>query len=172
MRKSTYVAVGAAVLMAGGISTGLACEMAAMGKLEDLRLAKPVEGQVGAGFGDREHPILRVVRPHPGIDFIAPIGTPVITALAGRIVEARFSGEHGNRIVVDHGQGVTSSYSHLSRNSDAAREGSCVRSGEVIGYVGNTGLAAEPHLHFELQLNTRAVDPAPLLGLASSVGRP
>lgn len=143
-----------------------------MGKLEELRLAKPVEGEVGAGFGDREHPILRVVRQHPGIDFIAQIGTPVVPALAGRIVAARYSGEHGNRIVVDHGHGITSSYSHLSRYSDAARQGGCVRSGEVIGYVGNTGLAAEPHLHFEVQLNARAVDPAPLLGLASSVVRP
>lgn len=163
MRPSILL-VAATVLLAG-VSGSFACEMPAIGNLEGLRLAKPVEGRPGAGFGEREHPVLRIVRPHHGVDFLAPIGAAVSMALPGRVVEARYSGEYGNRVVVEHGQGVTSIYSHLSRFSAVLRDGACLGMGEVIGFVGNTGLAADPHLHFELRVKGLAVDPAPLLGI-------
>ena len=142
-----------------------ACDLPAPPDISKAPFVKPVEGEIGAGFGLRFHPILRFDRPHNGLDFLAPIGTPVTAALGGSVLEAKFNGEWGNRIFLDHGGGVETTYSHLSRYADSIAEGACVRPGDVIGYVGNTGLSAGPHLHFEVHHRQRPVDPAPLIGV-------
>ncbi len=125
-------------------------------------LRRPVRGEnvrLSSGFGPRMHPILRFVRSHNGIDWAAPTGTPILAAGNGVVEEARYKGEYGNFIRIVHANGYESTYSHLSRYAPKLQEGSRVRQGEVIGFVGNTGLSAGPHLHFEIRVNQRPVDP-------------
>ena len=125
-------------------------------------LRRPVRGEnvrLASGFGMRYHPILRFVRPHHGIDWAAPIGTPILAAGNGIIEEAKHKGEFGNYVRIQHANGYQSSYAHLSRYASRIQEGARVRQGEVIGYVGNTGLSAGPHLHFEIHASQRPVDP-------------
>ncbi len=125
-------------------------------------LRRPVRGEnirLSSGFGPRLHPILRFVRPHYGIDWAAPVGTPILAAGNGIIEEARYKGEFGNHIRIQHANGYHSTYSHLVRYAPRIQEGVRVRQGEVIGFVGNTGLSAGAHLHFEIHANQRAVDP-------------
>ena len=125
-------------------------------------LRRPVRGEnvrLASGFGVRLHPILRYARPHNGIDWAAPPGTPILAAGNGVVEEAKYKGEFGNFIRIQHANGYQSSYAHMSRYAARIQEGSRVRQGEVIGYVGNTGLSAGPHLHFEIHANHRAVDP-------------
>ena len=102
-------------------------------------------GPRGAGF-------------HPGDDFPAPTGTPVHAARGGRVVSAGYYADgYGDRVVIDHGSGVTSIYAHLS--SIAVRLGDSVVTGETVGRVGATGFATGPHLHFEVRLRGAAVAP-------------
>jgi murein DD-endopeptidase MepM/ murein hydrolase activator NlpD len=125
-------------------------------------LRRPVRGEnirLSSGFGMRFHPILRQVRPHRGIDWAAPTGTPILAAGTGIVEEARYKGEYGNHIRIQHANGYHSTYSHLSRYAPRIQEGTRVRQGEVIGFVGNTGLSSGPHLHFEILVNQNAVDP-------------
>lgn len=125
-------------------------------------MRRPVRGEnirLASGFGMRFHPILRQVRPHRGIDWAAPTGTPILAAGAGVVEEARYKGEYGNHIRIQHANGYHSTYSHLSRYAPRIQEGARVRQGEVIGFVGNTGLSSGPHLHFEIHVNQNAVDP-------------
>jgi murein DD-endopeptidase MepM/ murein hydrolase activator NlpD len=123
---------------------------------------KPVRGdniRLSSGFGNRFHPVLGYVRPHNGIDWAGPIGTPILAAGNGVIEEAGRKGEFGNYIRIRHANGYQTAYAHLSRYAPTAQPGARVRQGEVIGYIGNTGLAAGPHLHFEVLVNNRHVDP-------------
>ena len=125
-------------------------------------MRRPVRGEtvrLASGFGQRFHPILRHVRPHNGIDWAGPIGTPILSAGNGVVEEAKYKGEFGNYIRIRHANGYQSSYAHMSRYAPRVREGLRVQQGEVIGYIGNTGLSAGPHLHFEILVNTRPVDP-------------
>jgi murein DD-endopeptidase MepM/ murein hydrolase activator NlpD len=125
-------------------------------------LRRPVRGEnvrLASGFGARLHPILRFVRPHNGIDWAAPIGTPILAAGNGVVEEAKYRGEYGNFIRIQHANGYQSTYAHLSRYAPRLQEGVKVRQGEVIGFVGNTGLSAGPHVHFEIHVNQRPVDP-------------
>ncbi len=125
-------------------------------------LRRPVRGEnvrLASGFGMRFHPILRQVRAHKGIDWAAPTGTPILAAGAGIVEEARYKGEYGNYVRIQHANGYQSSYAHMSRYAPRLQEGVRVRQGEVIGYVGNTGLSSGPHLHFEIMVNASPVDP-------------
>ena len=107
----------------------------------------------------RRHPVLRYSRMHRGIDFAAPIGTPVYAAGNGRIeVIGRNSG-YGNYIRIDHRGGYATAYAHLSRFAQGLQQGSAVSQGEVIGYLGNTGLSTGPHLHYEILVDGQQVDP-------------
>ncbi|HEY6452329.1 MAG TPA: peptidoglycan DD-metalloendopeptidase family protein [Steroidobacteraceae bacterium] len=106
----------------------------------------------------RLHPILNTIRAHRGTDYAAPMGTPVYAAGAGRLVFRGVKGGYGNEIEIDHGNGIVTVYGHLSRFA-APRAGAHVEQGETIGYVGMTGLATGPHLHFEFHVNGRFVDP-------------
>ena len=117
---------------------------------EDLR-------RTGSGFGMRHHPILNIVRMHEGIDFHAPVGTEVFATADGVVKDVRTSETFGKVIVVDHGYGLETYYAHL--NGYNVRKGEKVARGNLIGYVGNTGLSRGPHLHYEVHIFNREVDP-------------
>jgi hypothetical protein len=113
---------------------------------------------LSSGFGIRIHPVYKVKKMHPGIDFAASIGTPVYATADGTIsvVSLRFSG-YGKMIEIEHGFGYRTRYAHL--HDFAVREGQYVKRGELIGYVGNTGLSTAPHLHYEVFMNGQQINP-------------
>jgi murein DD-endopeptidase MepM/ murein hydrolase activator NlpD len=101
----------------------------------------------------RMHPILNTIRAHKGVDYAAPIGTPVRAAGDGRVLFAGVRGGYGNLVELDHSRGITTVYGHLSRFAHGLRAGQHVAQGDVIAYVGMTGLATGPHLHYEYRVN-------------------
>jgi len=128
--------------------------------MEKAFLRAPLEfKRISSGFSlARLHPILNLIRAHKGVDYAAPIGTPVYAAGSGRIKFRGEMGGYGNVIQIDHGNGIVTVYGHMSRFA-SSREGAHVERGETIGYVGMTGLATGPHLHFEYRVNGQYVDP-------------
>jgi len=117
----------------------------------------PVGGRLTSDYGTRMHPLLGHARFHRGIDLAAAIGTPVRAAAAGEVVRAGWRGGYGRQVALAHGHGLATSYAHLSRI--AARVGERVARGQVIGFVGSSGLSTGPHVHFEASRNGRAIDP-------------
>ncbi|RJQ45466.1 MAG: hypothetical protein C4538_08545 [Nitrospiraceae bacterium] len=107
----------------------------------------------------RFHPILKTYRPHHGLDYAAPTGTPVSSVGDGTVVFSGRKGQYGNLVSVKHRNGYVTRYGHLSRIGKNIRNGARVEQGEIIGYVGSTGLATGPHLHYEIRINNRAVNP-------------
>lgn len=120
-------------------------------------LSRPVNGPVSSGFGSRRHPILGYRRMHSGLDFKAGYGTPIYAVTDGTVAYAGRKGGYGNFVQLNHGGGLASGYGHMSRF--AVSSGSRVRRGQIIGYVGSTGLSTGPHLHYELYRGGRAVNP-------------
>ncbi len=115
--------------------------------------------RTASGFGPRIHPIYKIVKFHSGMDFTAPTGTEVYATGNGTVDAVKSTRRgYGNHIVINHGFGYQTVYAHL--NSFNVRAGQKVRRGDVIGFVGNTGLSVAPHLHYEVKLNGRHVDPA------------
>ncbi|HEY5501313.1 MAG TPA: M23 family metallopeptidase, partial [Candidatus Humimicrobiaceae bacterium] len=121
------------------------------------RLLWPVAGRLVSGFGNRLHPILGYVRPHTGVDLAAPYGTPILAADGGQVLQASYDGGYGNCILIYHGGSFATFYGHMS--GFAVSAGQMVKRGQVIGYVGATGLATGPHLHFEVRINGIAQNP-------------
>jgi murein DD-endopeptidase MepM/ murein hydrolase activator NlpD len=121
-------------------------------------LMRPVPGWQTSGYGMRRHPVLGYTRMHRGIDFHAPYGSPIYAVSDGQVEFAGRHGGHGNFVKLAHGGGLETGYAHMSRI--AVAPGERVRRGEVIGYVGSTGLATGPHLHFEVYRNGATVNPA------------
>jgi len=114
--------------------------------------------RVASGFGYRIDPIYKDRRLHAGLDFTAPIGTPIYAAADGVIKDAGFNtGGYGNRVVINHGFGYETLYAHMVRIK--ARVGTRVKRGEVIGYVGTSGKSTGPHLHYEVHKNGTQLDP-------------
>jgi murein DD-endopeptidase MepM/ murein hydrolase activator NlpD len=107
----------------------------------------------------RFHPILNRIRAHEGVDYAAATGTPVYASGEGRVRFRGVRGGYGNLLEIDHGAGIVTVYGHLSRFAAAARAGARVRQGQTVAYVGMTGLATGPHLHYEYRLNGRYLDP-------------
>ena len=101
----------------------------------------------------RHHPILNLIRAHKGVDYAAPVGTPVRAAGDGRVAFAGQKGGYGNVVEIDHAHGIVTVYGHLSRFARGVRTGRQVQQGEVIAFVGMTGLATGPHLHYEYRVN-------------------
>ena len=122
---------------------------------------RPVSGGITSGFGPRFHPILHQTRVHTGDDLAAGMGTPIHACRAGTVVIASAQGGYGNATVIDDGGGMGTLYGHQSRI--AVSVGQHVDAGQVIGYVGMTGLATGPHLHFEVRINGNPVDPTSYL---------
>jgi len=108
-------------------------------------------------FGSRLHPIFNVVMDHKGLDFSAPRGTPVYATGDGRISMAYYSSSYGNVVYIDHGFDFETRYAHLNRF--IVRQGQFVKRGQLIGYVGNTGISASPHLHYEVLYNGNHINP-------------
>jgi hypothetical protein len=117
----------------------------------------PVAARITSGFGIRIHPILRFARFHRGIDFGAHYGAPIVAASDGRVTGAGWAGGYGQQVRIAHAGGISTSYSHMSRI--VAVPGSFVRQGQLIGYVGSSGLSTGPHLHYEVLRNGAAVNP-------------
>lgn len=123
-------------------------------------LRSPVEfSRVSSGFGGRFHPIFRNWRAHTGVDFAAPAGTRIVAAADGTVVAAGTRGGYGNAVEIRHGGSVTTLYAHLSGFSKGIRAGARVRQGEPIGFVGSTGYATGPHLHYEFKIGGVHQDP-------------
>ena len=120
-------------------------------------LMTPVAGHITSPFGLRYHPILHFARMHTGIDFGAAWGSHIVAAADGEVVGVGWTGGYGRQVRVAHADGIVTSYSHMS--SIAASTGEPVRQGQVIGYVGSSGLSTGPHVHFEVRVNGRPVDP-------------
>ena len=113
--------------------------------------------RISSGFGMRMHPILKMERMHNGVDFSAETGTPVRATANGTIRAADFKKSYGNRVIIDHGNGFSTSYNQLQ--SFIVKENQTVKKGDVIGYVGSTGLSTAPHLHYEIMKDGKYVDP-------------
>lgn len=128
--------------------------------LKKFLLRKPVaEAVLRSNFGLRFHPILKYSRLHAGVDWAGKIGTPIYAAGNGTVIKAARSSGYGNRIEIQHANGYVSTYSHQSRFAAGIEEGVKVKQGQLIGYIGNTGLSTGPHLHYEVKINGRFVDP-------------
>jgi murein DD-endopeptidase MepM/ murein hydrolase activator NlpD len=121
-------------------------------------LMAPVPGPVSSNFGMRRHPILGYTRMHAGMDFKARYGTPIVAVSDGRVSSAGRAGGCGIAVRLEHGGGLTTRYCHMS--AMAVRPGMSVRRGQVIGYVGSTGLSTGAHLHYEMYRGGRAINPA------------
>jgi len=123
-------------------------------------LRNPVpNGVFRSPFGMRRHPILGYSRMHTGVDWAAPRGTPIIASGNGVVEKAGWTNGYGNQTLIRHANGYVSSYSHQNAIARGVSAGSRVRQGQVIGYVGSTGLSTGPHLHYELIVNGTKVDP-------------
>ncbi len=107
----------------------------------------------------RRHPILRINRPHYGIDYVAPQGTPVSATAEGRVSFAGFRSGYGRLVILTHASGMQTYYGHLSRLARGMRCGQKVEQGDLVGYVGATGLATGPHLHYEMRRDDRPMNP-------------
>ena len=118
----------------------------------------PTQGWLTSAFSSmREHPILHIARPHEGIDVTAPMGSPIEAPAAGVVTDAGWESGYGNTVTIDHGYGVTTKFAHASKL--LVKTGQRVQRGQRIALVGNTGLATGPHLHYEVHVNGRPVDP-------------
>jgi murein DD-endopeptidase MepM/ murein hydrolase activator NlpD len=127
--------------------------------IRSLLLRTPLDSvRITSSFGMREHPILGFTRMHAGIDFGAPNGTPVYAAGDGVVEKAGWTGGYGRWLQIKHGGGYETGYGHLSRW--AVKEGQRVHQGQVVAYVGSSGLSTGPHLHYEIMIGGRKVNPS------------
>jgi murein DD-endopeptidase MepM/ murein hydrolase activator NlpD len=124
-------------------------------------LKTPISGvKITSGFGMRRHPLLRYSKMHTGVDFGAPSGTPIRASGSGVVDLAGRHGAYGNTIVLKHGEKYKSLYAHMSRLAAGVRKGKRVNQGQIIGYVGSTGRSTGPHLHYEVRINNRPINPS------------
>jgi murein DD-endopeptidase MepM/ murein hydrolase activator NlpD len=123
-------------------------------------MRKPMgSGRFRSAFGMRRHPILGRYKMHTGVDWAAPRGTPIMAAGNGTVIYAGWKSGYGKHIKIRHANGYETAYSHMTGLAGGSRKGVRVRQGQVIGYVGSTGLSTGPHLHYEVSVNNRFVDP-------------
>ncbi len=129
--------------------------------LRKALLRTPIDGaRISSGFGMRKHPILGYSKMHKGVDFAAATGTPVFAAGNGTIVKIGRNGGYGNYIQIKHSSGYATAYAHLSKFAKGLKKGSRIGQGDVIAYVGTTGRSTGPHLHYEVLVNGKQVNPA------------
>jgi murein DD-endopeptidase MepM/ murein hydrolase activator NlpD len=123
-------------------------------------MRNPVRGgRFTSGFGDRRHPLLKYMRMHNGVDWAAPTGTPIAAAGDGTVEQVGGRGGYGNYVRLRHANGFSTAYGHMSRYAAGVAPGVTVKQGQIIGYVGSTGLSTGPHLHFEVLVNNSYVNP-------------
>ena len=119
----------------------------------------PINGaRLSSSFGMRKHPILGFNKMHRGTDFAAPTGTPIMASGSGTVTRARWCGGGGNCIKIRHNSTYETIYAHMSKFAKGVREGKKVKQGQIIGYVGSTGLSTGPHLHYEVVVNGKKVN--------------
>jgi murein DD-endopeptidase MepM/ murein hydrolase activator NlpD len=136
--------------------------------LEGIPQVMPTDGgMITSGFGYRRDPITRSGAMHAGLDFRGPMGAPIRAAADGKVSFVGRRSGYGNVIEIRHGNGLMTRYAHMSKFK--ARVGQTVAAGDVIGAIGNTGRSTGPHLHFEVRINDRAVNPRPFLETAPDV---
>ena len=136
---------------------GLFFEASGMGAQRTGLIMPVYGGRITSNFGARRHPVLGYTRMHAGVDFGAPHGAPIYAVGDASVIFSGWHGGHGNYVKLDHGGGFATAYAHMSRIAVAS--GTRVRAGQVIGYVGSTGLSTGPHLHYELYRNGTVVNP-------------
>lgn len=131
------------------------------GKLAQNFLMKtPLNGaRLSSSFGKRKHPVLGYNRQHKGIDFSAPTGTPIMAAGKGKVLKASYSKSFGYRVLLEHHDGYRTLYAHLKGFAKGIKSGVSVKQGQIIGYLGNTGLSTSRHLHYEVHKNGQAINP-------------
>jgi murein DD-endopeptidase MepM/ murein hydrolase activator NlpD len=128
--------------------------------LKKFLIRKPIaDGILRSGFGYRRHPVLGYAKLHTGVDWANPIGTPIVAAGNGTVIKAQWDSGYGQRVEVQHINGYVTTYNHMSRFARGVTQGARVKQGQVIGYVGSTGLSTGPHLHYEVIINGHFVDP-------------
>jgi murein DD-endopeptidase MepM/ murein hydrolase activator NlpD len=139
--------------------------------LKKIFLKSPIKySRISSHFNRRRfHPLLKFVRPHLGVDYAAPYGTEIRAVGDGVVTFAEWNGGGGKTIKIRHNSTYSTHYKHLSRFASNLRSGTKVKQGQVIGYVGSTGMSTGPHLHFEFWENNRYVDP---LGKSFPVANP
>lgn len=158
MRRIATVFVLGVLLAGCGVGSGLGL-VPAGDRVSQMRV--PTQGQMSSYFGWRADPFGEGYRFHEGLDYAAGAGTRVVASRGGVVTYAGAAGAYGNLVTVDHGNGIETRYAHLS--AIAVRAGQRVDTGQTLGRVGSTGRSTGPHLHFEIRVNGKAVDP--LLGL-------
>ena len=127
--------------------------------VEKALMKTPINGaRLSSSFGMRKHPILGFTKKHTGTDFAAPTGTPVMASGSGTVTVAKWCGGGGNCIKIKHNSTYETVYAHLKSFSKSIRKGKKVRQGQIIGYVGSTGLSTGPHLHYEVIINGKKVN--------------
>jgi murein DD-endopeptidase MepM/ murein hydrolase activator NlpD len=142
---------------AGGRSEWIDAANAARPEPVESGMMLPANGPITSYFGYRYHPILHVTRFHAGVDIGAGWGSPIVAAGDGQVVSAGWSGGYGREVEIAHGGGLVSIYGHMSEI--VAQSGSFVRRGQLIGYVGSSGLSTGPHVHFEVRQGGQPVNP-------------
>jgi murein DD-endopeptidase MepM/ murein hydrolase activator NlpD len=123
-------------------------------------MRNPVKGgRYTSGFGDRRHPLLKYLRMHTGVDWAAPTGTPILAAGDGTVERVGREGGYGNYVRIRHANGFATAYGHMTRFAAGMAPGVSVKQGQIIGFVGSTGLSTGPHCHFEVMVNSQFVNP-------------
>ena len=119
----------------------------------------PINGaRLSSSFGMRKHPILGFNKMHRGTDFAAPMGTPIMASGSGTVTRARWCGGGGNCVKIRHNSTYETIYAHMSKFARGIKEGKKVKQGQIIGYVGSTGMSTGPHLHYEVVVNGKKVN--------------
>lgn len=174
---TTYIGFGEIIALrfthAGKAYRGFQCESEGkidyfdeMGKsLKRAFLKAPLQfSRISSKFSNsRMHPVLKIRRPHHGVDYAASTGTPVMSIGNGTVTFAAYKGGYGKRVEIKHSNNYSSGYAHLSRIAPEVKKGSSVRQGQIIGYVGSTGLSSGPHLDFRVYQGKTAIDPLKLI---------
>ncbi len=125
-----------------------------------MLMRTPVDGaRITSGFGMRFHPVLGYSRMHKGVDFGVPVGTPVMAAGSGTIAFMGWERGYGRFLLINHSNGYSTAYAHLSRFAPGLHKGSHVRQAQIVAYSGNTGLTTGPHLHYEVRIHGKQVNP-------------
>ncbi|WP_299471010.1 M23 family metallopeptidase [uncultured Roseibium sp.] len=158
VRKGDDWSVRCYVLKAPG-NRGFAC-VSEGGKISlSGAMLVPVKGVLTSKFGMRFHPIKKTERLHAGVDWAAPTGTPIRAAFSGKVTYKDVRGGYGNFIELTHKDGITTRYAHMHEYAEGIELGSVVQAGDLVGYVGTTGLSTGPHLHFEIRQRGEPTDP-------------
>jgi len=127
--------------------------------VEKALMKTPINGaRLSSPFGNRKHPILGYTKLHAGTDFAAPMGTPIMASGSGTITRAKWCGGGGNCIKIKHNSTYETVYAHMKSFAKGMKAGKKVRQGDIIGYVGSTGMSTGPHLHYEVIVNGKKVN--------------